>query len=246
MSWELERSIATSCPARASTTSSPTCRRTRPRSTWTAICSPGSCVVMRVPRRATSSTMRRSSYLARVRALWPFRANADSRRSASMSSAGSIWRKGPASGRSRLTRSVWNGWTGGATAMGHLLGARARGPARPSLTVADGSVVPLAGRDMTRHVVARAVERTLTGWARNPVTRAAVYRPEHRREVGELVRALAGRHVLARGRGTAYGDAALNDREAVLHTVRLSRFLDFDAETGRLTCEAGVPLRAIA
>ncbi len=99
---------------------------------------------------------------------------------------------------------------------------------------------------MTRHVVARAVERTLTGWARNPVTRAAVYRPEHRREVGELVRALAGRHVLARGRGTAYGDAALNDREAVLHTVRLSRFLDFDAETGRLTCEAGVPLRALA
>jgi FAD/FMN-containing dehydrogenase len=91
-----------------------------------------------------------------------------------------------------------------------------------------------------------AVEQNLAGWSRNPVSRSSVYRPEHRPEVATLLRDLAGQRVVARGRGTAYGDAALNDRATVIHTVRLTRFLEFDVEAGRITCEAGVPLRAIA
>ncbi len=62
----------------------------------------------------------------------------------------------------------------------------------------------------------------------------------------QLLSELAGRGVVARGRGTAYGDAALNHGGAVLDTLRLARFLRFDDRTGQITCEAGVPLRAIA
>jgi decaprenylphospho-beta-D-ribofuranose 2-oxidase len=99
---------------------------------------------------------------------------------------------------------------------------------------------------MTRAVPPRAVARSLFGWSRTPVARSEVYRPEHRPEVAAILRHLAGRRVVARGRGTAYGDAALNDRESLVDMLRLSRFLAFDPESGRVTCEAGVPLRALA
>ncbi len=92
----------------------------------------------------------------------------------------------------------------------------------------------------------RAVETTLSGWSLRPVARSSVYRPEHRMDVGNVLGELAGHRVVARGRGTAYGDAALNDREALLDMTRLTRLLEFDATSGCLTCEAGVPLRDVA
>lgn len=51
--------------------------------------------------------------------------------------------------------------------------------------------------------------------------------------------------MVARGRGTAYGDAAINDGGAVLATERLGRFLAFDQAGGLLTCEAGVTIRDV-
>lgn len=51
--------------------------------------------------------------------------------------------------------------------------------------------------------------------------------------------------VLPRGQGRSYGDACLNDGGTLLLTERLDRFLDFDAETGLILCEAGVTLGRI-
>ena len=95
-------------------------------------------------------------------------------------------------------------------------------------------------------MTARAADQVLSGWSLRPVARCSVYRPEHRREVEPLLRELAGGQVVARGRGTAYGDAAINDQQSVLHTERLARFLEFEPASGLITCEAGVPLRAVA
>lgn len=50
--------------------------------------------------------------------------------------------------------------------------------------------------------------------------------------------------LIARGCGRAYGDAALQPNLTVL-TRRLDRLLAFDAETGLLTCEAGVTLATV-
>lgn len=53
------------------------------------------------------------------------------------------------------------------------------------------------------------------------------------------------RPMLPYGNGRSYGDVCLNDDGVLLHTRGLDRFIAFDAETGRLACEAGVLLSEI-
>lgn len=50
--------------------------------------------------------------------------------------------------------------------------------------------------------------------------------------------------MIARGCGRAYGDAAMHPNMTLL-TRRMDRLLDFDPQTGRLTCEAGVTLETV-
>lgn len=47
------------------------------------------------------------------------------------------------------------------------------------------------------------------------------------------------------GRGRSYGDVCLNPQGHVWQTHALDRFIQFDAQTGRLVCEAGVLLKTI-
>jgi len=54
----------------------------------------------------------------------------------------------------------------------------------------------------------------------------------------------ASKSLIARGNGRAYGDAALNPRGTLL-MGRNDRFLSFDPQSGRLTCEAGTLLADI-
>lgn len=51
--------------------------------------------------------------------------------------------------------------------------------------------------------------------------------------------------VLPHGNGRSYGDSNLNPGGALLLARKLDRFIDFDAATGLLTCEAGVLLSEI-
>lgn len=55
----------------------------------------------------------------------------------------------------------------------------------------------------------------------------------------------AGVPMLAYGMGRSYGDCCLNDGGMLLDTRALDHFIDFDRETGWLTCEAGVTLDTI-
>ncbi|MBI4199745.1 MAG: FAD-binding oxidoreductase [Chloroflexi bacterium] len=88
----------------------------------------------------------------------------------------------------------------------------------------------------------RAVRKRLSGWGRFPVEEAWVYRPDSLEDVREL---LPGGNLTLRGLGRSYGDASLNKDGNVADLTRLDRFLDFDGETGRLTCEGGVSLAEV-
>lgn len=50
---------------------------------------------------------------------------------------------------------------------------------------------------------------------------------------------------IAYGMGRSYGDVCLNPEGTLWNTTRLDHFIHFDAQTGRLACEAGVLLRDI-
>jgi decaprenylphospho-beta-D-ribofuranose 2-oxidase len=78
----------------------------------------------------------------------------------------------------------------------------------------------------------------VAGWGRHPVRPGRVERPER------LGLPAGSGTVLGRGLGRAYGDAAVPARADthVVATPRADRILDFDAASGRLTCEAGLSL----
>jgi len=52
----------------------------------------------------------------------------------------------------------------------------------------------------------------------------------------------SGLPLLAYGQGRSYGDSCLNNDGTLLLTRGLDQFIDFDAETGVVTCESGVAL----
>ncbi|MCW3476886.1 FAD-binding oxidoreductase [Limobrevibacterium gyesilva] len=79
----------------------------------------------------------------------------------------------------------------------------------------------------------------LSGWGNYP--RAAVELVSARDVETVLAAIRACDSLIARGNGRAYGDAALNPR-ATLSMLPRRRIVAFDAEAGRLTCEAGALL----
>jgi decaprenylphospho-beta-D-ribofuranose 2-oxidase len=82
----------------------------------------------------------------------------------------------------------------------------------------------------------------LFGWGRFPRHQSDVIEPVTPSEVERIHRDFAG--LVARGNGRAYGDAAVGQR-LTLHARRLDRMIAFDAQSGRLTVEAGVLLADI-
>jgi decaprenylphospho-beta-D-ribofuranose 2-oxidase len=86
---------------------------------------------------------------------------------------------------------------------------------------------------------------TLTGWGRIDPTVARVAEPTRRGDVPSLLEAAPARGVIARGLGRSYNNAAQNDGGLVILMTGLNRIIALDAETGTLTCEAGVSLDQI-
>jgi decaprenylphospho-beta-D-ribofuranose 2-oxidase len=84
--------------------------------------------------------------------------------------------------------------------------------------------------------------RTLSGWGRYPRLPCEVAEPRNEADVRAALERFG--HVIARGNGRSYGDSALGPRGTVAMRG-LERLIDFDAESGLLTCEAGTLLSDI-
>ena len=80
----------------------------------------------------------------------------------------------------------------------------------------------------------------LAGWGRYPTVDAEAVGV---RRLSDIQHAVARGPLLARGLGRSYGDSSLFRR--TLDMTGLERFVDFDPETGVLTCEAGLSLSEI-
>lgn len=81
----------------------------------------------------------------------------------------------------------------------------------------------------------------LSNWGNYPITEAEVKKFSSEREA--LKETKAWKEYIVRGLGRCYGDSALADK--VLSTENFNRFLNFDAEKGLLTCQAGVSFEEI-
>ena len=82
----------------------------------------------------------------------------------------------------------------------------------------------------------------LTNWGNYPVLEEAeIKSASNPTEAATLAK--EWEHYIPRGLGRCYGDSALS--ENVLSTLALDRMIDFNPETGVLTCEAGVSFESI-
>jgi len=82
----------------------------------------------------------------------------------------------------------------------------------------------------------------LSGWGRYPVLEARTHSPRSVDALQQLV--LSEPSLIARGRGRAYGDSAINTF-ATIETRYLNRMLAFDPAAGQLVAESGVLLEDI-
>lgn len=83
--------------------------------------------------------------------------------------------------------------------------------------------------------------QSVDSWGRFPKSKSRVLPLFWTSDIPAALRG-APAPILAHGLGRSYGDCCLNDGGTLLTTPHLNRFLAFDPERGRLTCEAGVSL----
>ena len=90
-----------------------------------------------------------------------------------------------------------------------------------------------------------ACTREIAGWGRFPRAACHVLSGYAPADAAAFLAGRAGRTLIARGAGRAYGDAALNRNQGVIDLTGMRRFLAFDPQTGLLHAEAGVTLQDI-
>lgn len=86
----------------------------------------------------------------------------------------------------------------------------------------------------------RRSNELLSGWGHFQRALCSTELPD---TIGALKSSLAdsnGKHVLARGLGRSYGDAAISASSRIIKTEKLNRFLEFNSESGLLKCQPGV------
>jgi FAD/FMN-containing dehydrogenase len=87
----------------------------------------------------------------------------------------------------------------------------------------------------------------IEGWGMSSDAAGYVFRPstlEGVRDVFALAKS-TGCSVAFRGAGRSYGDAALNSENIVLDLTRFNRILDWNPQSGVITCEPGVTIKQL-
>lgn len=90
--------------------------------------------------------------------------------------------------------------------------------------------------------MSEAVQTRLTGWGRSTGSVADVYRARDAGDVAELMRRSATGHVLARGLGRSYGDAAQNAGGAVVAPIAPDAPIELDRAAGVARLSAGTSI----
>jgi decaprenylphospho-beta-D-ribofuranose 2-oxidase len=98
---------------------------------------------------------------------------------------------------------------------------------------------------MSQPPVAAGRRVSLAGWGGIAATVAQLSEPADPADVAALLRAASARGVIARGLGRSYNNAAQNADGLVIGTTRMNRITAFDADSGLVTCEAGVSLEQL-
>ena len=87
---------------------------------------------------------------------------------------------------------------------------------------------------------------TLTGWGRIAPSSAELAEPSSLADAETLLKTAApSRHLIARGLGRSYNNAAQCGGGVVVSTARLDRIIELDPVTGLVTAEAGVSLEQL-
>src|SRR5579872_2136208 len=87
----------------------------------------------------------------------------------------------------------------------------------------------------------------LKGWGGAVGSTAYVFRPstiEQLKDAFEVAKR-SGRSVTLRGAGRSYGDASLGRENVVIDFTRMNRILEWNPETGVITCEPGVTIEQL-
>lgn len=82
----------------------------------------------------------------------------------------------------------------------------------------------------------------LSGWGKYPKIKTVLKKPTYASEFISILESSVS--AIARGRGTSYGDSAIN-ASLTLSTDHLNSMISFDPETGELVAESGVSLADI-
>ncbi len=83
----------------------------------------------------------------------------------------------------------------------------------------------------------------LTNWGNYPRAECYVYRPEKSKTITEIYQNHS-KSLISRGTGKSYGDSSLN-KDGVISTERLNKFVDFDDVRGIIICQPGATLEEI-
>ena len=84
----------------------------------------------------------------------------------------------------------------------------------------------------------------MKGWGGYPIVSANVFRPERIGDLIEFINRVKGTY-LARGAGTSYGDASINNEGINIDMRRLNKMFHFNSNNGVLHCQSGVALQDI-
>lgn len=82
----------------------------------------------------------------------------------------------------------------------------------------------------------------ITNWGKYPLVKTNFHQTSNISEIQKIIKECHS--IIPRGNGRSYGDNSLN-KENILSTLRLNKFLSFDRENGIFECESGVILSDI-
>lgn len=87
-----------------------------------------------------------------------------------------------------------------------------------------------------------AMKHEITNWGKYPVVETQFHETSDILKIQKIIKESGS--VIARGNGRSYGDNSLN-KENIVSTIKLNKFISFDRENGIFECESGVILSDI-